>query len=85
MLSGCRDDQTSADAFGVVPGVSQYSGALTSCLLAALRERPPLLDDTLGLLEEVRNRLRVGGFEQVPQLCTSYELDETADPLLLPW
>ena len=83
MLSGCRDDETSADAFGVA-GSRGFSGALTSCLLGALREQPHLLGDVLGLLEEVRERLRLGGFEQVPQLCSSYELDEAAEPLLLP-
>jgi hypothetical protein len=82
MMSGCRDDQTSADAFGV-GNTREFSGALTSCLLGALRERPALTGDALGLLEDVRRRLRLGGFEQVPQLCASYLLDQAAEPLLL--
>ena len=34
-LSGCMDDQTSADAFNVM-GDGRYSGAMTSCLLKVL-------------------------------------------------
>ena len=34
-LSGCMDDQTSADAF-IVLGDGKYSGAMTSCLLKVL-------------------------------------------------
>ena len=36
MISGCMDKQTSADAFNV-QGKRQYSGAMTSCLLNALK------------------------------------------------
>ncbi len=63
LITGCRADQTSADAF--IDG--DYHGALTHSLAAALR-------DTSGettyraLHAEVLVRLAAGGFSQTPQL-----------------
>ena len=63
LISGCRADQTSADAY--IGG--SYNGALTYHLVAALKEaRPPA---TLGELHaRVIARLKRAGFDQVPQL-----------------
>jgi len=63
LVSGCRADQTSADAH--IGG--SYNGALTYHLVAALQEaRPPA---TLGDLHaRVIARLKRAGFDQVPQL-----------------
>lgn len=63
LLSGCRADQTSADA-AIAGG---FHGALTYHLVAALGEpRPPA---TLRELQtRVTARLRRAGFDQVPQL-----------------
>jgi hypothetical protein len=82
MMSGCMDNQTSADAFGA-GAAREYSGALTTALLGSLKDRPALRGDVLGLVEDVRDRLRRGRFAQVPQLCSSYELNADAEPLLL--
>ena len=73
MLSGCDDAQTSADAYGV-ERPNRYTGALTSCLLMALREEPALAADALALLGGVRDRLKKRGFVQLPQLTASYDL-----------
>ncbi|MFA6166481.1 MAG: caspase family protein [Gemmatimonadaceae bacterium] len=66
VVSGCADDQTSADAaFGGRP-----NGALTFFLRAALERALgektwPLATDLLG---DLRSRLAAAGFSQVPQL-----------------
>ena len=71
MISGCADDQTSADAFNV-NGRYKYSGALTSVLLQVIGE-PPL---ALACLRSLRSRLAQKGFDQVPQLSSSRPVDE---------
>jgi metacaspase-1 len=62
LLSGCRDNQTSADAlFNGKPG-----GALTTSLVQALTAEPK--QDWLALHATIKATLRAGGFAQVPQL-----------------
>lgn len=64
MISGCKDSQTSADAW--MKEEKSYSGALTYYLLEVLKERPHVTYNEL--LKEVRNRLRVNQYEQIPQI-----------------
>jgi len=81
-LSGCLDAQTSADAYNVM-GDGRYSGAMTSCLLMALRERGPgLMFNAFTLLDAVRTKLLQRGFPQVPMLCSAHNL--ARDPSLIP-
>jgi hypothetical protein len=62
LLSGCRDNQTSADAvFNGKPG-----GALTTSLVQALTAEPK--QDWLALHSALKTTLRASGFAQVPQL-----------------
>jgi metacaspase-1 len=78
-LSGCSDDQVSADAYNVL-GKRTFTGALTSCMLTLLEKEK----NGLGLfrskpfefLEALRHLLRAKGFPQYPQLCTSYKIFE---------
>lgn len=70
-LSGCRDDQTSADAFNVL-GQRTYSGAMTSCLLTCLKTYPNA--SILELLSLLQDELKTKRFRQVPQLCSSFDL-----------
>lgn len=72
-LSGCTDAQTSADAFNVL-GDNKYSGAMTSCLLMALREDPSIKSNVFSLLALLRKKLAERRFTQLPKLCTSYNL-----------
>jgi len=78
MLSGCRDDQTSADAFNV-EGNRQFSGAMTTCLLSCLQYRHRLHGSiTAGrILKDVRRLLHSYQFEQVPILTSSRPLKST--------
>ena len=77
-LSGCMDNQTSADAFGIT--ANEYQGALTSCLLLALRENAGA--DVFKVLTSVRDKLKARNFPQVPKLCSSYNL--AVDRVFLP-
>ena len=64
-LSGCRDEQTSADGYN-----SRENGALSGCILdffegaASSDMRVPIGD----FLYEIRSRLLKNRFEQIPQL-----------------
>jgi metacaspase-1 len=62
LISGCRDDQTSADAY--ING--KYSGALTWALLKALNTKAPTSWKDLLIL--IRHYLADGGYDQVPML-----------------
>jgi hypothetical protein len=80
-LSGCMDPQTAADAFNVL-GDGKPIGALTACLLLALRETPGHARDCFSLLTSVRQKLRERGFPQVPMLCSTHNLGR--DRVFLP-
>jgi metacaspase-1 len=64
LISGCRSDQTSADAvFG-----NRYNGALTYYLLQSLQQASGLGAPLTQLVPDVVQRLAKGGYDQVPQL-----------------
>lgn len=63
LITGCRDTQTSADA--LLGG--DYHGALTYCLVAALRKNDGVLSHRV-LRDRTAAQLATRGFEQVPQL-----------------
>lgn len=79
-ISGCRDNQTSADAtIDDLP-----SGALTYALLKSLatvdkakKKKPTVKYTWKDLIELVRLRLKRDGYDQVPQLCMCNKLDLT--------
>jgi hypothetical protein len=80
MFSGCKDEQTSADAYNV-NNAHKYSGAMTSCLITSLLNlgNRPVEIKIYSLFEELNRTLKSKLFTQIPQLCSSYELkiDET--------
>lgn len=66
VISGCMDEQTSADAYNV-RGMRAFSGAMTSCLLEVMR-----FDITsTKVIDELNKKLRSKGFKQIAQLSTS--------------
>jgi uncharacterized caspase-like protein len=73
LLSGCADNQTSAD--------TARGGALTTTLLELLRE-PKARDDVFVLVTSMRQRLHARGFSQVPALSATVDL--TQQPALFP-
>lgn len=64
LVSGCRDDQTSAD----IQAGGESCGAFTSELVKALREGRSIDEETINL---VRCALRRGGYSQVPILTSN--------------
>ena len=71
MLSGCEDDQTSADTYHNFSA----GGAMTNALLKALKDNPlPLYPD---LFRALHANLRKKGFRQRPQLTSSQPFDVT--------
>lgn len=74
-ISGCLDDQTSADAYNV-SGTKKFEGALTACLLKVLKGNAGVEKNVFDVVEKVRGLLKEGKFEQVPKLCSSYDLKE---------
>lgn len=70
-ISGCMDNQTSADAFNI-NNQHKFTGALTSCLLQVINTNPniPIFE----LVTNVRNLLQSKHYSQYPQITSSYEL-----------
>jgi len=71
-ISGCQDDQTSADA--TIDG--QRQGACTWALISSLQEggeTGPWHFRYDRLLEKMRKKLRKGGYSQIPAMATSEE------------
>lgn len=71
MLSGCRDDQTSADAYME----SKYNGAMTKAFVDTLKKYKYSIT-YLDLLEGMRGYLQSKNFDQVPQLSSSHVINE---------
>lgn len=73
LLTGCRDDQTSADAL-----IDQkWQGAMTNAFLYSMET----LDRDVTcymLLAQMRSYLSENGYTQVPQLCSSKRLTNTS-------
>ena len=72
MISGCMDNQTSADAYNV-QGKREFSGAMTSCLLLTLSQDKKIFN----VMYKLRSLLRQKGFTQYPQLASSYVITDT--------
>jgi len=69
MISGCRDDQTSADT----SFAGKASGAMSFALISMLTKIPePTL---MQLLNGMRDILVEKQFEQIPQMSTGHEID----------
>lgn len=64
MLSGCQDEQTSADAY--ING--KYTGALTDCFIKTLQKFNKSTMKWKHLLYNTRGFLKESKFDQIPQL-----------------
>lgn len=69
MISGCRDDQTSADAY--ISG--RYNGAMTRAFLTCLKDANYNIN-YFDLLTNMRKYLKDNNYTQIPELSASYEL-----------
>ena len=72
-ISGCRDDQTSADAWFS----NKWNGALTKKLMMIL-ERSNYAITNMNLLTELHTELGVDGFTQKPVITTSRRLTDNS-------
>jgi len=74
MISGCRDIETSADAYNI-DNSHKFSGAMTSSLLSVLKK----FNYTIScwkLLKEMRTFLKDRQYKQIPQLSSNRRIDE---------
>jgi hypothetical protein len=76
MISGCMDNQTSADAYNL-ENQRKYSGAMTSSFLSSLKNANYNIN-CLELVRSMSQYLKEKGFEQLPQMSSSKELSEDA-------
>jgi hypothetical protein len=76
LISGCMDNQTSADAYNLLKD-NKYIGALTASILNVLRTQGHYIYDVFALVEAVRRELQRGGFKQYPCLSSNYDITKT--------
>jgi hypothetical protein len=77
MFSGCRDRQTSADAY--INQSQQFEGAMTNALMAATENGVLLTTKPLiGILRDMTKYLDQGGYTQRPQLACNHLLHKNA-------
>lgn len=73
-LSGCRDDQTSADAWFN----GNFAGALTKTFMDVLKSNKFHNIPVFHMVESIRTGLKKRNFEQIPQLTCSIPLSHTS-------
>jgi hypothetical protein len=74
MISGCRDDQTSADAYVNYFNNNINSGAMTYSFLQTIQQLGVNIS-LKTLIENMRKILKDNGFSQIPQLSSGTRLD----------
>ena len=77
MISGCRDSQTSADAYIN----SQSQGAMTWAFLDTVNKNPNVT--WKDLITTMRSSLKTSKYQQIPQLSSGKKLDLTTQICLL--
>lgn len=81
LISGCMDNQTSADAWNLL-GDFKSIGALTACILKVLKRSSQQIYDVFVFVNSVRSELRKGGFSQYPILSSNFDI--TVEPSMIP-
>ena len=74
MISGCRDDQTSADAYVNYFNTNINSGAMTFSFLQTIQQLGVKIS-LKTLIENMRKILKENGFPQIPQLSSGNQMD----------
>lgn len=74
MISGCKDSQTSADAYVNYNGKNTNSGAMTFSFLNTINQLGTNIS-LKTLIESMRSLLKDNGYEQIPQLSTGKAID----------
>lgn len=81
MISGCMDNQTSADAYVSYNGKNMGAGAMTFSFLKTIQQLGVNITIKT-LIESMRGLLKDNGYEQIPQLSSGKEIN--IDKMLLP-
>ena len=81
MISGCKDSQTSADAYVNLNGKNTSSGAMTYSFLKSIQQLGTNISLKV-LIESMRTILKKDGYDQIPQLSSGKEID--INTLLVP-
>lgn len=76
MISGCLDDQTSADAYNI-NNSKKYEGAMSRSFLYVLEQNNYNMT-CYKLLKEMREFLKAKNFTQIPQMCSTKEISNTS-------
>jgi len=77
LISGCMDEQTSADAFNLLND-NKSVGALSATILKVLSKKPEKIYNAFSLINSVRNELKRGGYSQIPSLSTNFDISENS-------
>lgn len=80
LISGCMDEQTSADAFNLLND-KKHIGALTAAIIKTIEKEPDIMYNVFSVVSSVRRELRNGGFSQYPCLSSTYDI--LKDPSLI--
>jgi len=73
MISGCRDKETSADAYILSEYRGEYAGAMTNAFLETLKEYDYSCT-CFHLLKGMRVYLKKNKYEQIPQMCSAKQI-----------
>jgi len=74
MISGCKDNQTSDDAYINYNGQNTYSGAMTFSFLKTIQDLGTKIS-LKSLLENMRKILKENNYTQIPQLSSGTQID----------
>ena len=77
VISGCKDSQTSADAYVNYNNKNMYSGAMTYSFLNAINTDPHM--SWLQLITHMRHILKTEGYDQIPQFSAGTWVDITTE------
>jgi hypothetical protein len=75
LISGCKDNQTSADAYNLLND-GKHIGALSACILNTLKNKPEKIHNVFSLINTIRKELTKKGYKQYPCLSTNFDLSE---------
>ncbi len=80
-ISGCTDDQKSADCKYTINDLATYGGALTTAFLYVLKNNPEYIDNIFILIQSMKNKILEWNLTQIPQITSSYKLENNRQVL----
>lgn len=81
MISGCKDNQTSADTYVEINNQGIYSGAMTYAFLKTIQEKGNTISYKI-LLENMRTILKNENYTQIPQLSSGIPIDVNSNVII---